>query len=153
LTPNEFSFEGPENSENAIQILRMVLGAVERLRLVDPNSTLDLKPKRPYRDWHDSEYVGLVRREVEEEKIRLFPWDTNPFEVISSSSAILVTLGSSPALIARQMKIPVAYVGLKSWKELRLIAYGIPYLCSEDEILSFLLSHCKKSESVDPWRG
>ena len=111
-----------------------------------PMPTFKIKSKRRRIAAHSDNYIEhkmeLIARGILEE----VPWQANLYSLIAESAVVLCSVGTSPALIARELGIPVAmfYSGENELMD-ALVDYGIPILQDSAALYSFLSSHLEES--------
>jgi polysaccharide biosynthesis PFTS motif protein len=126
--------------ERFLSCIEDIQPALDRSYL--PKPVFKIKSKRRRIGAHSDKYLnhkmGLIERSIVVE----VPWQTNLYSLIAESAVVLCTVGTSPALIARELGIPVAmfYSGENELMS-PLVDYGIPILKDSAEVYSFLSSH------------
>ncbi len=99
------------NAANASRFLCDIVDARTRLQsaLGRPVDVI-LKHKRSYNPGHDPAYIALVERlSGQDGKIGIAAPDTNMYELIEGSDAVVVFPYSSPAYVAQAMGVPAIY--------------------------------------------
>ena len=101
--------------------------------------TICLKQKRRNLKFHSRQYLEKLEEMNSKGLIKLLPWHTNPYQMITSSDLVLSVLGSSPALIGRYLSRPTAY-GYFGDEPIAppIIDYGIPVLRNASQLLIWI---------------
>ena len=104
--------------------------------------TIHLKQKRRNLKFHSRQYLEKLEEMNSIGLIKLLPWHTNPYQMISSSDLVLSVLGSSPALIGRYLNRPTVY-GYFGDGQIAppIIDYGIPVLRNTSQLSIWINNH------------
>ena len=101
--------------------------------------TIHLKQKRRNLKIHSRQYLEKLEEINSKGLIKLLPWHTNPYQMISSSDLVLSVLGSSPALIGRYLCRPTVYGYFGDGPIAPpIIDYGIPVLRNPSQLLTWI---------------
>jgi polysaccharide biosynthesis PFTS motif protein len=120
--------------------LSEILKRVENISGRSLNSFL--KPKRAHSKIHSKKYLDLRKQISNEGTLRTLDYDLNLYNLISGTRLVLAVPYTSPAFIALELKIPVAYlcVDVRDYK-IEQEYEGIPVLRSREELESFVSKH------------
>lgn len=100
---------------------------------------IHLKQKRRNLKFHSRQYLEKLEEMNSKGQIKLLPWHTNPYLMISSSDLVLSVLGSSPALIGRYLSRPTVYGYFGDGTIAPpIIDYGIPVLRNTNQLLIWI---------------
>ena len=103
-----------------------------------------LKPKRVHTEIHSLDYVNLRDELAHSAKIELLDFDVDLYEVIAKSRLVLAVPFTSPAFIAQELSVPVAFFCFSTRDyELALEMGNIPVLTNRDELRQFILRTIK----------
>jgi polysaccharide biosynthesis PFTS motif protein len=131
---------GPYNERSCISFL----SGINQVRQLFLNNggvppLFILKSKRRIINSHSRVYLRY-RTELESlGVIKVVPWYFNLYDLILSSKFVVCAIGSSPALIAREYKIPVAfhYQGQHKLAD-PIVDYGIPRTSHPQELYDLI---------------
>jgi polysaccharide biosynthesis PFTS motif protein len=100
-----------------------------------------LKQKRRNLVTHSKSYLKKLETLEKSGILTLVPWHANPYTLISQSVGVLTSLGSSPALIARHLGVPVVY-GYFGEKVISrpIVDYGFEVLRNKSELSTWMRS-------------
>jgi hypothetical protein len=145
ITPSKLddSF-GPWNLESSLLFLDGIEKFVDILNSTcNKRIQVTLKAKRRYLDIHLSPYLNFKNDLISRGKFTESNWNENIYKVILESDFVICSLGTSPALIAKEFKIPVVYYfGGKLNLEPRLVDYGIKIITTPFDLINEYKSKC-----------
>lgn len=108
--------------------------------LKDP-PTLIIKHKRRVIPGHNKDYLKLKNELMLENWISEINWDTNLYNFIGESCFVICMPGTAPAIIAKELRVPVIYLYLGSNPLCEpFVDYGIPVFQSVDEATEYIIS-------------
>lgn len=134
--------ESPEDIYNLSDCLEFLKGISSMGKFVKKNNKsfeLLIKHKRRKIKLQFQEYHQLCQSLEDQKLIKQVNWNADIYDLISSSRLVICAYGTSPAIIAREFGIPVAYFYPGKLEIARpLIDYGIPILRSSDELIEYV---------------
>jgi polysaccharide biosynthesis PFTS motif protein len=108
LTEDQF---GPYNLSSGLSFLRCINSFYTTNRKIyGDNLELVFKAKRRDIPEHFSEYINSRKELFSLRGVRGAKWSDNMYEIIASSNFVICMVGTSPALVAKELKIPVVYL-------------------------------------------
>ncbi len=118
------------------------VGALESLRELKSSPVKGyLKPKREHTKIHSKDYINLRNNLADSDKFDLLDFDIDLYEVIAKSRLVLAVPYTSPAFIAQELNIPVAFFCLSPRDyQLELEMNCIPVLKNRDDLKQFILN-------------
>jgi polysaccharide biosynthesis PFTS motif protein len=138
ITPFE-KFNGFLSEE---MLIKNLLGIFEVVDSLKKNRGIDIvmnvKPKRSYSRLHSKKYIKIIDTISKDGRVNLLPSRTNLYELISESDFVFAVPFSSPALIAKELGVPTAYVCLLPRNYLLRDVNAIPVLTNKGELLDFI---------------
>lgn len=126
------------SEKNATAVLTNILRIVEILGEKYPEKMLvQIKPKRKYSKFYSKEYISLVKISSRLMKIKCLSASANIYRTISKTDLVLAIPFTSPALVAKELKINSFFVstGIDGW-DIPSSSGGIPVVFSFEELLS-----------------
>lgn len=98
------------NTNQAIQTVREIVNSVTRFN-VNSNKELKLfiKPKRRYSKSHSAEYIRYIAKLQRQKKIRLIHHSSSLYEIINDTDLVICFPWTSPAVIAKEIKVNSVY--------------------------------------------
>jgi polysaccharide biosynthesis PFTS motif protein len=103
-----------------------------------------LKSKRSYKGFCEPTYSLLLDFLVKSKVIDILPPETNAFELIRSSSVVIVYPFSSPAVIGREMNVPTIFYEPGDYLVKVDEKYGVPVVSSLNQLIEFLSKEINK---------
>jgi polysaccharide biosynthesis PFTS motif protein len=111
VTPNEgMTEEDFLNTNQAIQTIREIINSVTRFN-ANSNRELKLfiKPKRRYSKSHSSEYMNYISTLRRQNLLKLIHHSSNLYEIINDSHLVICFPWTSPAVIAKELRVQAVY--------------------------------------------
>lgn len=140
-TPTEMDFESQVYSETrSLKILELI---VDSKRLLDANQdqnwTFLIKNKRRILPYQSKKYLDRLQELYATQILVEVPWNCDVYKLVSESNCTIAALGSSPAIIARELNKKTAYI----FPDPELLGplkvdYGFPILSQSISIATFL---------------
>lgn len=97
-------------ANHCVQFVQDIVTAVKAIEIEKHIKVeLILKHKRGYNDLHDKTYIDYVQSLNASQALTLVDYEADIFDLIASSSAIIVIPYSSPVVIANSLNIPSIY--------------------------------------------
>jgi polysaccharide biosynthesis PFTS motif protein len=121
--------------------LRMIIQACEEASsLLDDPISIWLKPKRKYSNRSDADYITLVKELSKSCRVRLLNPKANLYDVMNLSSAVISVPFTSPAILAREAKLPSVFAAIEDaeWlipKE----HHGLPVIRNQRALANWLV--------------
>ena len=109
---------------------------------------IQIKQKRQLNsDYHHKGYLDqLIRLELQN-KVKIIPWDTNPYKIIAESCITISVPFTSIALIGKELQVPSIYYYPFKRKLLNYIySDEIPLICGRDRLAGFLAEELECKE-------
>jgi polysaccharide biosynthesis PFTS motif protein len=102
---------------------------------------IQIKQKRQLNsEYHHKGYLDQLIKLESQNKIRIIPWDTNPFKIISESRVTISVPFTSIALIGKEIEVPsIYYYPFKRRISNYIYSDEIPLICGKDELGEFLV--------------
>jgi polysaccharide biosynthesis PFTS motif protein len=125
----------------SIEILMQLVQTVQDVSAnKDVKISLQVKPKRQYTKKHSSKYIKLINALTEANKIKLLTPTADIYQTINRSNLILATPFSAPAIVAKEMGIPCAFIYSRNGSyDVPLIHNGIEVISEQRELTNFIL--------------
>jgi len=138
ITPSKLDDPfGPWNLESSELFLDGIAKFIDMHNL-SSNKRIEvtLKAKRRYLDIHLIPYLNLKNDLISRGILTESNWNGNIYEIILESDLVICSLGTSPAIIAREFKIPVVYYyGGTMNLAPRLVDYGIKIITTPLDLM------------------
>jgi polysaccharide biosynthesis PFTS motif protein len=91
------------NDETAIKFIKDILSVKNKIQLLS-DFIVQIKPKRELnRRVHSEKYIDFLQDLVQKGEIRLVPWDSNPYTLVSESQIIISIPFTTAAYIGIEM--------------------------------------------------
>ncbi len=128
------------SSENSILTLDSIIKVCKNLETqLQESIVINLKPKREYKKSHSSKYLNYLAGLEKGNQIKSIRPIENIYKLISSSRVVICFPFTSPALIAKELEVPVIYLLISKNKEiLPSEMHGIPLVTDTVELRKFL---------------
>jgi polysaccharide biosynthesis PFTS motif protein len=127
----------PQNAKLTLQNLVTIKSEFEHKENI--KIELLVKPKRRYLNNHSAEYLNMLKNYSDNHEVTLLSPQSNLYEIIQGSSLILCYPFTSPALIAKELGIPVKFIFYsKDWVNLPEQMQGIALITNEADLLETL---------------
>jgi polysaccharide biosynthesis PFTS motif protein len=112
VTPSIIDDEfGPYSRDSGIAFLECIYSFYQAAKEnYSHNIELVFKPKRRDIPEHFSSYLNLREKLFNLKGVRGAKWSENIYEIIASSNFVICMVGTSPAIVAKELKIPVVYL-------------------------------------------
>jgi len=108
LTEDQY---GPYNLASGLSFLKCIkLFYTTARKIYGDNLELVFKAKRRDIPEHFNEYLNLRKELFSLEGIHGAKWSDNIYKIIASSNFVICMVGTSPALVAKELKVPVVYL-------------------------------------------
>jgi polysaccharide biosynthesis PFTS motif protein len=123
---------------NTTLVLTNILRLIDFLEAKYPNLVIvRIKPKRKYSRYHSKDYISAVSTASKQMKIKCLSASSNLYQTISQSDLVLAIPFTSPALLARDLKVNSYFVstGIDGW-DVPTSSAGIPVIFQFEELLN-----------------
>ena len=117
VTPLQGS-TGFYSEKNVMAVLNHILKLGEIISQKYPDKTIIcIKPKRQYFPYHSKGYVETIKTTAKLGKIRFLSPSSNLYETVTKSDLVIAIPFTSPALIAKEMKVKQFFIstGIEGW--------------------------------------
>ena len=140
--------------ESGMAFLETVESLIILLNKRRIDAVFRMKQKRRQIKSHQRKYFSLIKEMEKHHNFQILNWDKNIIEIVLNSDLVICTLGTSPALLAKRLGIPVCYLYAGSAKlGTPYVSYGIPTFSSAEGVFEFLVGNILDVQahvSVDP---
>jgi polysaccharide biosynthesis PFTS motif protein len=111
VTPTEgMTREDFLNTSQAVHTIREIVNAVTKFN-ANSNKEIKLfiKPKRRYAKSHSGEYIRYIAKLKRQKEIRLIHYSSSLYEIINDSDLVICFPWTSPAVIAKEIRVNSVY--------------------------------------------
>ena len=144
----------PSSLESWLAFLNTIDSLMILLHQEGIDAVFRIKQKRRRIESHQGSYFSALQKLEQYPNFQTLDWDENIIEIVLNSDAIICTLGTSPALLAKSLGVSVCYLYAgPAILGTPHVSYGIPTFSSAEEVFESMFREVLKAEfhvSLDP---
>jgi polysaccharide biosynthesis PFTS motif protein len=128
------------------------LTTIESLMILLHQERIDavfrIKQKRRRIESHQRSYFSELQKLEKYPNFQILDWDENIIEIVLNSDAVICTLGTSPALLAKRLGVSVCYLYAgPAILGTPCVSYGIPTFSSAEDVVESVFREVLNAES------
>jgi polysaccharide biosynthesis PFTS motif protein len=144
VTPTEgMTSEDFLNTNQAIGTIKEIVNAVTKFNVNSKKEiNLFIKPKRQYSKSHSGEYIRCIAELRKQKKIGLIHYSSSLYEIINNADLVICFPWTSPAVIAKEIKVKsIYYISDREYSWNLIERRDIVLLRKEKDLYNFIIKN------------